>query len=1438
MKETDFNLSDLDALMELPTQADEGIAVIGMAARIADMESVDELWQSLCNGECHIRSFPEGRREQIADYLHICGKTTPHFENRAYFEDIDKFDAPLFRVTPKDAQRMDPAQRIFAQIAWQALEDGGYGAKALDRSKTGVFVGYSSDAHSYARYLQTVNPEEEAKALAETVNSVIAGRISYLLNLRGPALLVDTACSSSLVAVHLACESLRRGECAMALAGGIKLILAPDAEAESEVSVASSDGITRTFDESAQGTGGGEGAAAVLLKPYRAAVQDKDHIYAVIKGSAINQDGQTVGITAPNTEAQQDMLLEAWDRAGLPLETAGYIEAHGTATRLGDCVEIDALTKAFRAYTQERQFCAIGSAKTNVGHLDCAAGILGLIKAVKIAQTGLIPPSLHFNSPNRQLDLISSPLYVNDRLSSWSGSMPRRVGVSSFGMSGTNCHVVLEQAPQQERDETANPCVLTLSALTQAALRRMIEQYIPYFETSSASLQDICYTSNVSRSDHKLRAAFLLWSKADFRALAHEALSADPCGGFGGQTEEMQSYLRGDAPNWEATAYAVHAHRVPLPTYPFEKTAYWVSAQKKTLPLPEKQLSHPLLDRLLVNTRDCRVYESRMSVARTLELREHKLGGRNTLAGTVYIELIRAAMQPVLQAEQMELCDLVFLAPLTCGEQEERLVQTVIVRKGEGWQLSVQSTRTEAEDWTPHLETTVLPLRSAPNAPALFHLQKEFAPFLQKDYIANSDDFIQIGPHWNLPIEVFSKGNRVLTHVWMPEDMMSVLAPYGLYPALLDGSIHGCNVLNNTDFCLPFCFGSLRLYGKTSTQSYGLMEKVEGAEGLNTYDGTLYTHTGEVIAELRRYSMRKIDQSEDAIFGHSRDHAFHHIVWDATDVLAQERSREDTLLLYHPRQTGHPLCSRFPSAPIAGEEELLRVLGERKPVQRLIFLHGLRQETDLDDVRILFLLCHFLESHRTWRTELTVLTANAYCVLADEAAEPTGRMLSAMVQALPQECDRIQVSCLDVESAMEPEELFRALHRSHSHVTVAYREGRCYVPRLEAVTPKKEHELSFEAGGVYLITGGLGGMGTEIAREIAGAHPNVHLALLTRRSLSPQEIVSLQLPQQAVVCSCDVANFGALRDCIESLRQKFGKIRGVFHAAGLAGGGIYLHRTWHDFRSVLAPKVDGTRNLYEILKDAPPDFLLLFSSYASVLYPAGQADYVAANAYLDAFCTLAPWIQTVNWAGWEETGMAVAHGANQSKNAVSSLSNAKAIELLWQAMSSNASQLLLGSWSKTRFDPKLYAPFYLLPTEVRMLEERNQNQQVQLYGKLSGEPSVTELQVAQAWAKVLGLSELEYCAKFLEVGGDSISAAALQKELSLTYPGVLDITDVFVYPSIGEMASYIDASCAARNASSQAADAVSAAQDDTMDLLTKLSSGDIDLEEALALIGG
>jgi polyketide synthase PksN len=312
-----------------------------------------------------------------------------------------------------------------------------------------VFVGHSSDfGYDYRYLINLTAPSQAGLSVPGNIHSIIASRIAYLLDLKGPSLLVNTACSSALVAIHLACQSIRKGECEQALAGAVKVNLAPlKAEPnEDGIGIIAPDGRARTFDDSSVGTGIGEGAGVILLKPLNRALSDGDQIYAVIKGSAMNQDGSSVGITAPNSAAQEEVILQAWKDADVAPETIAYIEAHGTGTKLGDPIEIHGIQKAFRHYTQHSQFCAVASVKTNVGHLDHAAGIVAVIKAVLAIRNCQIPPSLHFIKPNRKINFPESPVYVNDRLTSWPDQgFPRRCGVSSFGLSGTNCHLVLEE---------------------------------------------------------------------------------------------------------------------------------------------------------------------------------------------------------------------------------------------------------------------------------------------------------------------------------------------------------------------------------------------------------------------------------------------------------------------------------------------------------------------------------------------------------------------------------------------------------------------------------------------------------------------------------------------------------------------------------------------------------------------------------------------------------------------------------------------------------------------------------------------------------------------------------------------------------------------------------------------------------------------------------
>jgi acyl transferase domain-containing protein len=368
------SIQDKKSDIEIEEISSKDIAIIGMALRFPNADSIEEFWRILEDGVDCIGDIPEIRKNDINNYLEYSDLVeNTGFIKAAYMKEIDKFDCGYFRISPKEAELMDPHHRMFMEVAIEALEDAGYGGNKLAGSRTGVYVGLTNfKQKGYSDIIAEIEPGSLSTAVSGNLPSMIPSRISYFLDLKGPSMAVDTACSSSLTAVHIACQALRNGECDMALTGSVKIHIFP-LNSSWQLGIESSDGKTKAFDESADGTGIGEGVAALLLKPYNKAVEDGDNIYAIIKGSAVNQDGSSIGITAPNSIAQADVIQKAWENAGIDPETITYIEAHGTGTKLGDPIEIDGIQRAFEKYTDKKQFCSIGSLKTNIGHLLDAA---------------------------------------------------------------------------------------------------------------------------------------------------------------------------------------------------------------------------------------------------------------------------------------------------------------------------------------------------------------------------------------------------------------------------------------------------------------------------------------------------------------------------------------------------------------------------------------------------------------------------------------------------------------------------------------------------------------------------------------------------------------------------------------------------------------------------------------------------------------------------------------------------------------------------------------------------------------------------------------------------------------------------------------------------------------------------------------------------------
>lgn len=616
--------------------SEHDIAIIGLACKLPKADDPETYWNNLTNGlEC-LTDFPRIRRKQVDPVVNQTGveKIGSRYMRAAYLDRIDMFDHTFFNLSPKEARLMDPNQRIFLEVAYEAIENAGYGGNALNGSRTGVFLGYKFDEYcDYKKMILDFEPESLLSSFNGNLTAITPSRLSYMLDLRGPSLLIETACSSALVAVHQACQSIRNHESDMAVAAGLKVSLVP-VETKDKLGIESSDGKSRTFDNKADGTGMGEGAVSLLLKPLKKAKEDGDYIHAVIKGSAINQDGRSIGLTAPNVLAQAEVIERAWQDAKIDPRTISYIETHGTATKMGDPIEIEGIEKAFSRYTDRKQFCAVSSIKSYLGHLDNAAGMAGLLQTVLALKHKQIPPVFNFHRPNCHISFVNSPVYVNSTLKKWDVSDgPRRCGVSSYGFSGTNCHVVLEEAPACERTNVTQEeklRILTISAKTKGAFGKLIKNYQKFLqENETIHLDDLCYTANTGRGHYEFRLAILFNSRKELLEGIDAAQNAFTQDGkienskvytgehnigqmvkkqhdsrtiteeesmvLGQEAEELLTsgthmedadlgkyqeaarlYVKGAVINWTPLYKNETFRHIPLPAYPYEEQSLWV----------------------------------------------------------------------------------------------------------------------------------------------------------------------------------------------------------------------------------------------------------------------------------------------------------------------------------------------------------------------------------------------------------------------------------------------------------------------------------------------------------------------------------------------------------------------------------------------------------------------------------------------------------------------------------------------------------------------------------------------------------------------------------------------------------------------------------------------------------------------------------------------
>lgn len=1497
--------------MSIPQELSEPtgieIAIVGMAGRFPGAGDVDAFWRNVHEGVESVSRFTD-------DELRARGVPQRLLDDPEYvkagvtFDGFDQFDAGFFGYTPREAETLDPQQRIFLECAWASLEHAGCDV-ARWPGKVGVYAGEGANLYLIRNLLPSfgLGAESGIADLLGLMNGNSGGslctRVAYKLDLRGPAVTVQTACSTSLVAVHTACQALLGHDCDMALAGGVWLNLLQEGGYRYQAgAILSPDGHCRAFDAKAAGTLIGSGAGVVVLKRLDDALQDGDTIHAVIKGSAANNDGAAkVGFTAPSVDGQAEVIRSAQLIAGVAADTIGYVEAHGTGTTLGDPIEMAALTQAFRADTERRGFCAIGSVKTNIGHLDAAAGVAGLIKAAMALKHRVLPPSLHFEAPNPQIDFAASPFYVNTEARHWAGGRtPRRAGVSSFGIGGTNVHVVLEEAPVVANVETMPGWqVLPLSAKNEAVLAEGRTQLAAHLRAQPAqSLRHVAYTLQTGRrafawrsavvaSDAETAAQMLSSNAAASRqapASAPEVVFLFP--GSGSQHAFMGAALYRERTVFREAldrcmALVLAQSGIDLRPLLFPAAGEEVAAHERLFHIEVAQPALFAVEYAMAQWwLHCGVKPALMMGHSLGEYVAACIAGVFSLEDALCIVAQRARLVQALPAGAM------LAVPLPESELAPFLQSGCDLAAVNGEQLCVLAGTPEA---IAHAEEA---LRAQQHLPRRLHVAVAFHSRLVDPAVAALEQLIASVPrhapripfisnltgkpitaqeaidpaYWGRHLRntvrfadglrhIFSEPGRVVLEVG-PGETLTGLARQHPGSSLATG-----------------IWASQAHAQQTARNSQQLANAVAGlwTAGVDIDWAALHEDGQRRRVPLptyafqrQRYWVEPGDATRPSSAAAAPD-IFYAPTWQrSTPLLPAEQPAERTgctLILGDAhsftdrlartlRERGERVVlalrgTRF--ARTAAQQYTLRP-GERAdhgallraaeaeagPIRRIHHLWSLDGDRSAPSPQAevfeagyfsLLALLHALDamggSNRA-PLALTIVTDGIEDVSGTEALAPEKATLLGIAKVMSQEYpSSIACRVLDVvlpapESAAESELARRVADEAaceQDDFVVAYRGPHRWIKQY-APQPAQPATPRLREGGVYLITGGMGGVGLALARHLSRAW-QARLVLLGRTPLPSRgdwdrivaangepaalrrklrQLIELEATgAQVLTVTADVTDPAQLRDALAAAHARFGAVNGAVHAVMDPGLGMIAQRTRAQVEAAFAPKLDGTRALLDALHGEPLDFVLLCSSIATIVGGLGRSDYAAANAYLDAVATAhrrtsALPVFSVNWDAWRDVGAAADMDLPEGTG-LDERTGVLAFERIVNG--ANLPQTVV---SATPLAPRLRPLGNLLDAvdSVPAPEARTSHSRPALATPFAAPEGELEQGLAALWTEALGIEPVGARDNLFELGGDSLLAIRLLSRVRKAYGVELQPADFFKAPTVAELAALVE----------------------------------------------
>ncbi len=1353
------------------------IAIVGIGVSLPGATTLEACWHDVANGIDKVSSIPEDRFKESVTMLNALERTIPEqFQEAAWLEQIFNFDPERFRLSPADAALVHPEQRLFLETALMALEDAGYGGKSLDNEKIGTFVATSQGA-VWTDYALRVLPERAEQLFINNVPSNVATRLSFLHNWRGPATLVDTACSSALTAVHLACQALISGECTAALAGGARLMLIPHSSA-ARFTIESSTARTHAFDESADGTGSGEGSVVFLLKTLEQAKSDGDAVHALILGTAINQDGASTGMAAPNPAAQSEVITAAAVKAGVPLASISYIEAHGTGTHLGDPVEIEGINLAFSRQSSETGFALIGSGKGNYGHLDSCAGALGLLRAVLCLKNDQAPPQPFFCCANPRINFSNSPVRVSSELLSLPDrGNARRAGVSSFGLSGINVHAIIEAPPPVTHIPAtmySGWTVIGLSAATRELLLNSAASLLSLIHLRpDYPLANIAYTLNTGRDT--LSERFVVWvqNREELLTALDSFLKGEKLQraitGSAGRRQRQQSKppvsaLASDEPSarlaaesWAEGAELVwpqeqQVSRLHLSPSPLQRIRCHPDPHRESAVHPIK----PIPLQVPIDTPDGIRYPLDVHDPAFWPVSEHRLGGVPTLVGMGLLPLLADTLDASSgKFLPFAIKEISWLRPLQTPSIKAGSVSLLITDPEAKEQHAILGGKTVDGTWKNFAEATLCKLPSVP-PPALKaeELQERRGKLIPTSVrLSEATGEVNVSNRWNCLIAKGDNGNELTAHLELPDNGFESRNLQNLHPGVLDTAV---SIVLDRAGLIPASCAEVFLWLPLPKKVFVSAVRNPMADGGVTADVNLYDmESGALCISFKM--MRFIVSAKNTEIQKNPIKVTvvpSFPVWVADQTASRSLSPLPALVVigegdFFRRVTDHPIVKKSLVASCnstALTDTVTRAIADGI-VQHVLFLPAPGEDAG---IRTLVTLRSLIKNmHQP--LQLLAAGSGAYLMTTKSDSFMTGPY-TALVAGLVNvaACDEAMLSTryLELEKEAPIEALLQEIESGNNHTQSPVlidqsgrRFKRSFAPLSDFPAPAA---TLWPGSGCCVISGGTGGLALLLAEELASGG-RVSLALLSRHPLeqsndsdSQRRLERLEaLSRKGITFRhwcVDVTDLEKLSAVLNDVRNVLGPITAVVHHAGLGESRILINETPESFTASTAAKVKGAHNLDLLTRNDPIAAFILAGSLSALEYRAGTGAYAAANLFLDAF---ALWrlsegrpAQCIEWCQIGEMGMAsrILDGKLDEYSLTP-----KEVVLNWRtALASGAPQ-------------------------VALLYDEKTDKKTEAVASTSEQSKTLEKALAEIWAEILGYESIEFDDDFYALGGDSMS---------------------------------------------------------------------------------